>query len=606
MPGELRFAKKIESSLSDDCLCWYDIPVGKLRRYPDFIILHPDRGLLFLEVKDWKVENIRHIDKTRVELLTDNGVKTLPNPMEQVRQSSYEAINQLEKDLQLLQSDERYKGKLCFPYGWGVVLSNITRKQLNSAIPVEIQEKVLPPELVICSDEMTESLSKNIFEEKIWGMFRYKFKNPLDNLQIDRIRWHLFPEIRITQSQPDLFQQEILDETELTNNGIPEIIRILDIQQEVLARSLGEGHRVIHGVAGSGKTLILLYRCIHLAQVLNKPILVLCFNITLAARLKSQIAERGLEGKIQILHFHGWCADQTKKYNLPLLTPDKKRFEQQVDAVIKGVEDGQVPAGQYGAILVDEGHDFDSTWLSLVTKMVDPETNSLLFLYDDAQSIYKKRGALSFSLASVGIQAQGRTSILKLNYRNTKEILNFSYNFSKQHFDSHDDKHMAFMQPEAAGIRGTHPELKPFTTLSQEVSHLIKWIKDENASGTSWNSIAVLCPSNRVGKYLEIAFSKTEIPYNCLFQPEDKKKYNPSEDKISILPLPSSKGLEFHSVAVIDSSYIMQTDDDTNDDISDEVRRLYVGFTRAKQNLLVTWHTKNSLSESLEKINRLR
>ena len=39
----------------------------------------------------------------------------------------------------------------------------------------------------------------------------------------------------------------------------------MDLQQEQLARSLGDGHRVIHGVAGSGKTLILGYRAEQLA-----------------------------------------------------------------------------------------------------------------------------------------------------------------------------------------------------------------------------------------------------------------------------------------------------------------------------------------------------
>jgi len=33
---------------------------------------------------------------------------------------------------------------------------------------------------------------------------------------------------------------------------VPDIVRVMDLQQEQLARSMGEGHRVIHGVAGSG------------------------------------------------------------------------------------------------------------------------------------------------------------------------------------------------------------------------------------------------------------------------------------------------------------------------------------------------------------------
>ena len=34
----------------------------------------------------------------------------------------------------------------------------------------------------------------------------------------------------------------------------------MDLQQEKLARSVGDGHRVIHDAAGSGKNMILGYR----------------------------------------------------------------------------------------------------------------------------------------------------------------------------------------------------------------------------------------------------------------------------------------------------------------------------------------------------------
>ena len=68
---------------------------------------------------------------------------------------------------------------------------------------------------------------------------------------------------------------------------VPDIVRVMDLQQEQLARSMGEGHRVIHGAAGSGKTMILGYRAQVLAQAIaNKPILILCFNRALAARLQ--------------------------------------------------------------------------------------------------------------------------------------------------------------------------------------------------------------------------------------------------------------------------------------------------------------------------------
>ena len=84
--GEKRFAQRLKDLLEEDYLCWYDIPIGKQRRYPDFILLHPQWGLLFLEVKDWKPSTLKSISKESVQLLTDNGLKTQPNPFVQVRQ----------------------------------------------------------------------------------------------------------------------------------------------------------------------------------------------------------------------------------------------------------------------------------------------------------------------------------------------------------------------------------------------------------------------------------------------------------------------------------------------------------------------------------------
>ena len=55
-------------------------------------------------------------------------------------------------------------------------------------------------------------------------------------------------------------------------------------------------------------------------------------------------------------------------------------------------------------------------------KLMTLSTNSLLVLYDDAQSIYQKKRR-KFNFASVGIDARGRTSIFRLNYRNTAEVL---------------------------------------------------------------------------------------------------------------------------------------------------------------------------------------
>ncbi|MEZ5586361.1 MAG: hypothetical protein R3E46_04755 [Sedimenticolaceae bacterium] len=37
--GEKRFARRLESHLEDDYLCWYELPVGRRQRHSDFIVL---------------------------------------------------------------------------------------------------------------------------------------------------------------------------------------------------------------------------------------------------------------------------------------------------------------------------------------------------------------------------------------------------------------------------------------------------------------------------------------------------------------------------------------------------------------------------------------
>ena len=110
--GERRFGQRLEKFLEDDYLCWFDVPVGVARRYPDFIILHPGRGLLFLEVKDWKLSTIQSMNHQTFTLLTNNGVVNRPNPIEQARQCAYQVVNKLKRDKALAQQDGRHRGGL--------------------------------------------------------------------------------------------------------------------------------------------------------------------------------------------------------------------------------------------------------------------------------------------------------------------------------------------------------------------------------------------------------------------------------------------------------------------------------------------------------------
>nr|WP_298377560.1 3'-5' exonuclease [uncultured Halomonas sp.] len=594
--GERRFGQRLESLLEEDYLVWYDIPLGRQRRYPDFIILHPGRGLLFLEVKDWKLDTLRSITPENVVLDTNSGRKTVSNPLTQARQCSFAAIDQLKRDPQLIQADERYQGKLCFPYGYGVVFPNITRRQWDQVVPEEEQERILPAHRLICKDEMLTTVDPEAFQQRLWDMFDYRFGEQLSVPQIDRIRWQLFPEVRIDSPTKDLFDDEhSKDETgemdeEKPTNLIPDIMRVMDIQQEQLARSMGDGHRVIHGVAGSGKTLILGYRCLYLAQAIQKPILVLCFNITLAARLRCFIAEKDIEDKVRVHHFHEWCGLQLKTYNVDLLPGTRPVYERQVESVIQAVDQSRIPRAQYGALMIDEGHDFEQEWFKLVVQMIDPSINSLLLLYDDAQSIYQK-SSLKFPLSAAGIQARGRTTILKLNYRNTREILTFAYDFAKDFIKAQDadEDHIPLIAPEVAGVSGPPPAFRHFKTFQDEARFLVRCITQWQAQGCELNTIAIVYTQNAQGQRYHDALKAAGIPSCCLQSTADKRAYDPQVNQVVLLSRQSSKGLEFDTVILCGLGALK----DNEENLAQEGRLLYVGMTRARRRLLVTGSGNN-------------
>jgi Superfamily I DNA and RNA helicases len=582
-PGERRFGQRLEALLEDDYLCWFNVPVGRRYQHPDFIVLHPRRGLLVLEVKDWKLDTIQAITRTSVSLLTLRGLVHEGNPLEQARQYAIGIKEVLERDPQLqAPAGHRFQGKLAFPYGFGVVLTEITRKQFDST---DLGEAI-PEHLVICKDEMTERTDPEAFQKRLWDMFTVRFDCLLTMPQIDRIRWQLFPEIRISQKglfDPADDSQDI--------SGSDTLMRVMDLQQEQLARSLGEGHRVIHGVAGSGKTLILGYRCQRLAETLNKPILVLCYNVALAAKLEHMIAERGLSERVTVRHFHGWCSDQLKLYHVKKPADGPDYFDRLVAAVIEAVDKGQIPRAQYGAVLIDEGHDFAPEWLKLIVQMVDPQTNALLLLYDDAQSIYAKSRARKFSLKSVGIQAQGRTTILRVNYRNTNEILDCAFRVAEGVIRPEDagDDGIPVVKPEMAGRHGPRPKLIRAHSIADEARQIAAQLKSFKAQGRSWRDMAVLYHANFIGDEIAAGLRQAGIPFERL-EKGSSRKYKVNDDSVKLMTMYQSKGLEFPVVAIAGLGHLAYRPEQEEED----ARLLYVAMTRATEALVLT-ASKNSV-----------
>lgn len=386
--------------------------------------------------------------------------------------------------------------------------------------------------------------------------------------------------------------------------SLPSLMKVMDLQQEQLARSLGEGHRVIHGAAGSGKTMILGYRCVHLAMAANKPILVLCYNRSLAGRLSQVIAERGLSDKVAVRNFHAWCRDMLVSFQIDLpdsRLPVDQQMEQLVARTIEGVERGQIPRAQYAAVLIDEGHDFQPEWFKLVVQMVDPETNSLLVLYDDAQSIYHQRSGdrrRDFSFASVGIQAKGRTTILRLNYRNTVEVLSVARAFATELLAAREaaEDGVPVIAPESAGRRGAFPELIRCESDWHEWNCIIERIRDEQGQGRPLSDIAVIYRSNSHGKRAEQALKMAGIAYSSGLSTRGRGNLYSEADAVKVVSMHSSKGLEF-GLVFIPCLHDMPKSGESE---TDEARLLYVAMTRAIERLIMTYREHSDFTRRLQ------
>jgi superfamily I DNA/RNA helicase len=412
------------------------------------------------------------------------------------------------------------------------------------------------------------------------------------------MRWHMFPELRVEPGtgQFGLSYDHGQQTTPAQPIAIPDLIRVMDTQQEQLARSLGDEHRIIHGVAGSGKTMILGYRAIHLARSMAKPILILCYNKTLAGRLDQLMGERGLSDRVQVYNFHRWCRNMLEAYGQPLPPDGDGFFAALVERVMEGVERGHIPRFQYGAVLIDEGHDFEPAWYRLIVQMVDPDTKALLVLYDDAQNIYGHVDRPKFTWKSVGVQAQGRTTILRINYRNTLEVLSVARRFAHELLDERpgDEDGVPLIAPESAGRRGAIPELIRTQSADAELHAVIERLRDEHQRGRPLSDMTVIFHDKWEGKKLHQILEQAGIA-NHLADDRGKSSLFTGGDCVKLVSMHSSKGLEFPLVIIPR----LGTMPKNGHDETQEARLLYVAMTRATEQLLLIHHEESVFTERI-------
>ncbi|MCX5797002.1 MAG: AAA domain-containing protein [Elusimicrobia bacterium] len=184
-------------------------------------------------------------------------------------------------------------------------------------------------------------------------------------------------------------------------------------QLELIERNLGQGHYLVRGVAGSGKTLVLANWALrHLQRRPKDRVLITYFNKGLSSMLSAML-------------------ESVRKS----LWIEKGLLDNQLEVQWVGRVD---PDRTFEAVFVDEAQDILSNDLARLHDACEPRPNgkgqslrSFILFSDDSQNIYGRetleelKGRLSedFSFS-------GRSFVLQETYRSTRAILDLSLNLA--------------------------------------------------------------------------------------------------------------------------------------------------------------------------------
>lgn len=237
----------------------------------------------------------------------------------------------------------------------------------------------------------------------------------------------------------------------------------------------------------------------------------------------------------------------------------------------------------YTHVVIDEGQDFSPEMIRSLTLAV-PEGGSLTFFGDVAQQIYGRR----LSWSDAGLQVSG-TWRFKKNYRNSPQIAALGLAIAAMPYYADEPDMVA---PDEFAAAGPKPTLVRFTDEAAELKFIAEQAKAASSAG---QSVGILVRRKRdASKIRRLIHGAQQLGPKMIWRPGAG---------VSCGTIHAGKGLEFDTVLLPLLSKAHLPDPVLVDAVGSEEaaandgRLLYVGITRARQNLILT--TSADLSELL-------
>ena len=424
-PAEVKVFGLLRDQLDDDwhvfhSVSWVrrDRDEGALDGEIDFVLAHPEKGIVVLEVKGGDID-CRFGEWSRT---VDGQRERMKDPFQQALDHRYA--------LQRLVSRPDWLVAHC------IALSDVPVPKLQLA-PDAPRDLVLDRADIL---DMAGSVDRVLAYHRGQGDER----GGPGRLGIERLRELIVPTVELRVPMAASFGEEE-----------EQLVWLTEEQAIALRRFWRFPRMALLGCAGSGKTMLAVEHAKRLADAGN-DVLFVCFNRALGAHLQRTSAH----DRITFQHFHGLCAQVVRKAGMQLDFPGPDDPEAEVQAFWRDempnllLDALDTVDRRWDALVVDEAQDLHEHWLDALRLALRDEDRAPIWLFlDDNQRIYE---------GSLGVPEGFAVYELSTNCRNTQAI--------------HSELRKLYtgvVEPDVRGPEGRTPELRLVRDQASEVAAVL-------------------------------------------------------------------------------------------------------------------------------------
>ncbi len=238
--------------------------------------------------------------------------------------------------------------------------------------------------------------------------------------------------------------------------------------------------------------------------------------------------------------------------------------------------------------VIDEAQDLTVAHLRFLAALGGSRPNGLFFAGDLGQRIFQQ----PFSWKALGVEVQGRSRTLRVNYRTSHQIRSQADRLLAPELSDADGN-----KEERSGtvsvFNGPAPTIRVAKSEKEEIAVAAKWIADLETDGVAPHELGVFVRSDAQLERARAAVTAARLPFKVL---DDRVDTVSGQAAVGTMHL--AKGLEFKAVVVMacDDEVIplqeriteVGDEGDLEEVYSTERHLLYVACTRARDRLLVT------------------